>query len=186
MNQFHLPLKKIVVYLLIIGMLASSLSVLVFVQAQTNTLTFTPTADAYVIQSYPSTNFGTATNLRVDSSPITRSYVRFVVGGLNGAPIQSAKIRLFANSSNTTGYSVKSLSDNTWTETAITYNNAPVSGSLLGTSPAIVSGKWVEVDVSSYVKVEGTYDLVLDTTNSTNTSFGSRESAANAPQLVVT
>jgi hypothetical protein len=176
---------KFLVYLLIIGLVISSLSVS-YVKAQSNTLTFTPVADAYVIQSTPGTNFGTATNLRVDSSPITRSYLRFVVSGLNGAAVQSAKIRIFANSSNTTGYLVKSLSNNTWTETGITYTNAPAPGSSLGTSPAIVSGQWVQVDISSYIKAEGTYNLVLDTTSTTNTSFGARESGANAPQLLVT
>ena len=187
MNPSRLAIK-IVAYLIIIGLLISSASILsvINVNAQTSALTFTPVADAYVIQSSPTINAGTATNLRVDSSPITRSYLRFTVSGLNGGTVQSAKIRLFANSSNTTGYSVKSLSDNTWTETAISYSNAPSPGSLLGTSPAIVSGHWVEVDISSYITGEGTYNLVLDTTNTTNTSFGSRESGANAPQLVIT
>ncbi|MDR3574197.1 MAG: DNRLRE domain-containing protein [Anaerolineaceae bacterium] len=180
--------SKIVVYFLILGLLASSASVLsvINVNAQPSTLTFIPVADAYVISTYPNTNDGIATNLRVDSSPTTRSYVRFVVSGLNGGTVQSAKIRLYANSSNTTGYSVKSLFDNTWTENGITYNNAPAPGNLLGTSPAVVAGKWIEVDITSYINGDGTYNLVLDTTSSTNTSFGSRESGANAPQLVVT
>jgi hypothetical protein len=43
------------------------------------------------------------------------------------------------------------------------------------------------VDISSYIKAEGTYNLVLTTTNSTNTNLAAREdTAGHAPQLVVT
>ena len=85
----------------------------------------TPTADAYVIQSTPDTNFGASTSLRVDNSPITRSYLRIVVSGLNGNVVQFAKLRIYANSANTSGYSVFGVSDNTWAEGTITYNNSP-------------------------------------------------------------
>jgi hypothetical protein len=44
----------------------------------------------------------------------------------------------------------------------------------------------VQVDISSYVNGEGTYNLVLSTTSTTNTNLAARESGADAPQLVVT
>jgi len=177
---------KLVVYLVIIVALASTLSVILFVNAQTNTQTFTPTADTYVDESTPNTNYGTSTTLRTDHLPIRHSYLRFVVTGLNGSPIQSATIRLYANSSNSIGYTVKSLSNNTWTETGITYNNAPAPGSEVGTSPAVVAGQWMALDISSYVKAPGTYNLVIATPNSTiESSYASRETGADAPQLVV-
>jgi hypothetical protein len=69
-----------------IGMLASYPPA----SAGTATVTFTPVADAYVISTSASTNYGTGTTLRVDGSPVTNSYLRFVVSGLNGATIQSA------------------------------------------------------------------------------------------------
>ncbi len=156
------------------------------VKAQTTTKIISPSADAYVLASSPTTNFGTKTNLRVDNSPITRSYLRFVVSGLNGAPVTSAKLRIYANSSDPTGFTVHSLSNNTWTESGITYKNAPAPGTSLATSPKVVAGQWIEVNISSYIKAQGTYNLVLTINNSTNTSLGARESGAHAPQLLVT
>ena len=41
------------------------------------------------------------------------------------------------------------------------------------------------VDVSSYVKGNGTFSFELNTANTTNTSLATREFGANAPQLVV-
>lgn len=148
--------------------------------------TFVPSADAYVYATNPASNYGSAVNLRVDASPDTRSYLRFVVSGLNGAAVTSARLRMYANSANTTGYTVSTLSNNSWAENGITFSNAPAPGSAISTSPAITAGQWVEADVSSYIKAEGTYSLVLTTTSSTNTSLGSREAGGNAPQLVVT
>jgi len=87
--------------------------------------TFTPLADAYVIETSATTNYGTATTLRVDASPITASFLRFAVMGLNGAAVQSAVLRVYANSANTSGYSVKSVADNSWSENQITYSNQP-------------------------------------------------------------
>ena len=152
----------------------------------TPTVTFTPVADAYVISTSASTNYGSATTLRVDGSPVTNSYLRFVVSGLNGATIQSASLRIYANSANTTGFAVKAVANNTWAEKTITYSNAPTVGATLKSSAAITAGTWVTVDVTSYVKAEGTYSLQLSTTSSTNTSLAAREAGANAPQLVLT
>jgi hypothetical protein len=44
----------------------------------------------------------------------------------------------------------------------------------------------VQVDISSYIKAEGTYNLVFTTTNTTDTNLASREdTAGHAPQLVI-
>jgi hypothetical protein len=137
-----------------------------------------------VISTSAGSNYGTATNLRVDNSPVTHSYLRFIVSGLSGN-VQSAILRIYANSANTTGFSVHSVADNTWTESGITYTNSPAVGSVIKSSASFNSGTWVAVDVSSYITAAGTYNLEIETTNTTNTSLASRE-AANAPQLVVT
>ena len=184
LNKTRIPLLGGTVLLVIVLVLTSLASHTA--SAQAATLTFVPSADAYVIASNPTTNYGTATILRLDNSPITNSYLRFVVSGLNGAPVTSAKLRIYANSANSTGFTVDGLSNNTWTEMGITYSNAPAAGSTLATSAAMTSGTWVEVDISSYIKAEGTYNLVLSINSSTNTSLAAREAGSNAPQLVVT
>lgn len=145
-----------------------------------------PVADAYVISTSPTTNYGTGASLRVDGSPMTVSYLRFVVTGLNGAALQSALLRIYANSANTKGFSVQAVSDNSWVENRINYSNAPAAGSTINSSKAFGAGVWVDIDLSSYIKAEGAYSLALTTVSTTNTNLASRESGANAPQLVLT
>jgi hypothetical protein len=156
------------------------------VTAQSTSFTFKPVADAYVNQSSPASNYGTSASLLVDNSPYAHSYLRFSVTGLNGSPVQSAKLRLYAKSSNSTGITVNQLANNTWGETAITFSNAPAAGSAIKVSGAVSTGAWLELDVTSYVKAGGTYNLELATTSATQTSLASRESGGNAPQLIVT
>ncbi len=156
-------------------------------QQATNTFTFNPVADAYVLQSKPNTNFGTSLSLRADSSPITRSYLRFVVGGLNGATVDSVKLRLYANSSSTAGFAVNALANNTWAETTITYTNAPAPESAIANAMSISSGTWVTLDVTSYIQADGTYSFVLTTASTTTIKLSSRHvTNGTAPQLVLT
>ncbi len=152
----------------------------------TQAFTFAPVADAYVTKSQPSSNFGKVTTLHADASPVTRSYLRFSVAGLNGATVQSVKLRVYVNSSNSVGFSVRTVSNNTWSETAITYRNSPATGIVLNDSGKFSAGSWIEVDLSNYVNAENTYSMAITTTSATNISMASREAGANAPQLVVT
>ncbi len=156
------------------------------VPLKASVVTFKPVADAYVIQTSVSNNYGSSTSLRVDASPVTRSFLRFTVTGLNGAAVQSAVLRIFANSASTTGFSVRAVATNSWVENQITYANAPAVGNTINSSKAFATNTWVSVDISTYIKAAGTYSLALTTTNSTNTNLAAREAGANAPQLVLT
>ncbi len=146
---------------------------------------FTPNADAYVNSSYPDTNYGTLTTLRADGSPDVHSYVRFNVQGLGGYSIKRVRLLFYMNSGSSAGLAAEAVADNSWGETTITYNNAPALGATLATSGAVTSGAWSAMDVTSYVAAEGTYSLGVTTPGSTAISFASRESGANAPQLIV-
>ncbi len=146
--------------------------------------TLTPNADAFVNSTYPSTNYGSSTQLRVDGSPITNSYLRFSVSGLTGT-FSKVTLRLYANSSISTGYTVHAVTNTTWSENTITYSNAPTMGAAIGTSSAVSAGTWTQVDVTAYITGNGTYTLELTSSNATALSLASRESA-HAPQLTVT
>jgi acid phosphatase type 7 len=154
------------------------------VQAASTTMTFNPVADAYVSQSAPTSNYGITTTLRVDNSPVVRSYLRFTVSGFSGA-VTSAVLKIYANSSQSVGFNVDKLSNNTWTESGINFSNAPAAGAAINKPAAVTSGTWVSVDVSPYITGNGTYNLVLATTSSTALSLASREDKTHAPQLVV-
>jgi hypothetical protein len=147
-------------------------------------LTFTPSADSFVKAGNPAANYGTATSLRMNGSPVIRGYLRFNVQGLSGAPTK-VTLRIFARSAASAGFSISGVSDTTWTESAINYDNAPAVGNMLGSSGAVGKGTWVSVDLTAYVTGNGTYNLALSTTGSSAASFASRESGAKAPQLIV-
>lgn len=146
--------------------------------------TVNPDADTYVNSSNPDTNYGSSTQIRVDGLPIVRSYLRFNIQGLSDT-VTKATLRVYANSFSSYGYDVHAVSDNTWDEASITYNNAPPLGNMLGSSGSFSGGVWTSVDVTTYVTGNGTYTLELDTPSSTAISLASRESGNNAPQLII-
>jgi hypothetical protein len=152
--------------------------------ATASSFTFTSIGDAYVDANNPANNYGALTTLRVDASPVIRSYLRFNVQGLNGT-VTRATLRVFANSASSQGIAANSLSDNTWTESTLTFNNAPPLGAVLGSSGSFGTGAWISIDVTAYITGDGTYNLALTTPSSTAVSLASRESGGNAPQLII-
>jgi hypothetical protein len=140
-------------------------------------------ADSYVNASSATTNYGTSTQLRVDGSPIVRGYLRFNVQGVSGT-VTRATLRIFANSASSSSLAASGVSNNTWTETGINYNNAPPPGSSLGAAGPVVSGTWISIDITAYITGNGTYNLALTTPGSTAISLASRESS-NDPQLII-
>jgi hypothetical protein len=167
-------------------LLAISMILPVHVQAADTSMKFTPSADAFVLATSPDNNYGSNISLRVDNSPDTRSYLRFDVIGLAGSQIISAKLRVYANSANTTGYSVQVVDDTSWTESGITFQNAPPIGDEIVKSSSFKKAVWTEVDITPFITGDGTYNLALTTQNVTNTNLASREAGVTkAPQLVV-
>jgi PKD repeat protein len=152
------------------------------------TQTFAPVADAQVKNTSPSKNYGTLTSLRLrnggTSSDTYRSYLKFDVSGLGG-PAASAKLRLFVTDSSPDGGSVFGVSS-AWTETGITWANAPaIGGTSLASAGATTNGTWVDFDVTPAVSGNGEVSFALTTTSSNSSYYTSREGTANRPQLVV-
>ncbi|MGH9037273.1 MAG: DUF7594 domain-containing protein, partial [Acidimicrobiia bacterium] len=153
--------------------------------------TLFPVADAYVKVNAVTRNYGRAAYLRVRSSgPIIRSYVQFDVAGVSGT-VTSARLRLRVKDTGTDGGNVYSVADN-WTETGITWSNAPAPGGTplasIGATVA-TAGTWVDVDVTSAVTEAVTGDdrvsLAVSGGSTNAVDYDSRESA-NDPQLIVT
>lgn len=148
-------------------------------------LTLAPVADAYVDSTYPSTNYGSSTQLRIDGSPFVNSYLRFNVSGLTG-PVSQATLRLYATTSLSVGYIVHAVSSNTsLSESTITYSNAPAMGGTIGQSATVTASTWTSVNVTSYVTGNGIFTFGITDPSATALALASRESAY-APQLVIT
>ncbi len=146
-------------------------------------LRFNPVADTYVDANFPTSIYGTRTNLRADASPDVRSYMRFNVQGVNGH-VTNAKLKIYSNNGSGTGYQLRTVDDHTWTEAGMSYANAPAVGSVVGSSGAFGTGSWIELDVTALVQHNGQLELALTTTSNTAINLGSRESIT-PPELVV-
>jgi hypothetical protein len=147
-----------------------------------STLTFTPTADSYVVSNAKSSNFGTTTTLLVGTSPTKHTYLMFDVEGLGGT-VSSATLRLYVDTGGS-GASARSTTT-TWTETGITYANAPAYGSAVSTVSNLATGTWVGFNVTSLITGNGAVAVAYTSASKSAIAFASREDAAHAPQLVV-
>jgi len=145
--------------------------------------TLTASADAYVDASSSATNHGTSSGLYVDASPVKRSVIRFDLSKLTGTVI-SAKLRMHAASSQSTGYQVQPAAGS-WDENTVDDANAPQLGTAVGSSGPVQSGQWTEVSIPASMITGGELDLGLATSDNTNLHLDSRESSA-PPELVVT
>ena len=79
---------------------------------------------------------------------------------------------------------IYALPPSSWTETGITWANAPpIIGSALDTRGAVTNGTWVEWNVTAAVTGNGLVELALRNAGGSGT-YSSRE-GANDPQLVI-
>ncbi len=142
-----------------------------------------PSGDAYVSAENPLTNHGSQPFLRVDGSPVRRSYIRFTVSGVVD-PVASVMLRVYADSASPDGFELRRLVDVTWDESTLTFANAPAPGSVLAVSGPIATDTYVDIDVSDYVDGNGTFDFVVTPLSDLGLRLSSRESA-NPPELVI-
>ncbi len=154
------------------------------------TLTFTPVADAYVQNTSPSTNFGTASQIIVDNSPVRRTFLRFTVGGLT-EPVANAKLRIhvddIGNGGSPNGGTLRSITNTTWSETGVTWNNQPaIDGPTRGSLGSVSRNTWYTIDVTAAITGNGTYSFAMTSANNDGAYYDSRETGATSPQLVVT
>jgi regulation of enolase protein 1 (concanavalin A-like superfamily) len=158
------------------------------------TVVLDPEADAYVYDAAPATNYGTASELicKAGTSGYNReSYLRFNLSRLQGTPV-AASLRLVPTLTQTPGtHAVALVSNNAWAEGAISWATRPQIGAPLATW---VPAANVPVEVSVLPAVQralssnGLVSLAVYGWNEVAdgyTAYGSRESSATRPQLVL-
>ena len=97
-------------------------------------------------------------------------------GILEPLEVKRATLRVYANSTSSSGHDARGVVDNAWDEGTITHSNAPAVGSVLGSSGGIFSAdRYVEVDVTSFITGNGTFSLALTTPGATAIRYESRE-----------
>ncbi len=171
----------------------ATVSITVNAVSQGGSATFNPTADAEVYSSSVNSNHGTTTSMKArlgdgtSASPSYNDYLKFNVQGISGT-VQSVKLRLYVATAANVRVNVVNETDNTWTETGITYANAPTpGGTVLGFANPATAGAYVEFTLDpSSVSGNGTVSFVVLNTTNTSVVFNSKEASANKPELVVT
>ena len=139
-------------------------------------------ADSYVTEIDSNTNFGNNAALRTDGTPLIYSYLRFNVPTLSGG-VTSASLRVFAETTSNLGFVVRGTSGG-WSESTITYTNAPAFGGVIGSSGSGSAGTWLTVNVTALVTGPGEVNLVMTTSDPTAVRYSSRQ-GTNPPQLVI-
>jgi hypothetical protein len=155
--------------------------------AASTTLTFAPSADAHVRADRPNANFGSATKLQVDNSPVFHTLFKFTVTGIGTDAVSSAKLRLrAASNSGVGGYFFRTVSTS-WNESTVNWSSAPATDPApVASLGSVVSGTWYEVDLGSLVTGDGTFGLRVTSTSSKGAAYTSKEGAVGSrPQLVV-
>ena len=149
-------------------------------------------ADAYVRGGqYAATNFGSAAELvaKFSDDPQYRreSFLKFDIGGVEAGDV--VRLRVFGRLSDVREprvvVGVTQATDTTWSESAITFNNRPASGTTEWGRVYVssVTGRWYKVDLTARIQAEraaGRQFITLVLKKSVNTlpfaAFGSRES----------
>lgn len=151
-------------------------------------LTFAPTADATIRAGAPTTNYGTSSSLSIDSSPSEHGLMKFSVTGIGARTVATAKLRLFNVGASDTGGVFSATSDASWTETGVTWDNAPAAvGPPVASLGAVGTNTWYEVDLSSLVRSDGVYSLRIATPSTDGVKWRSRDAEPEfTPRLVVT
>jgi hypothetical protein len=157
------------------------------VDAAPQVVTMTPVADSYVSISRPTKNYGSYTELKLlgpSGQYEYHPYFQFSVSGLTGAP-SSVVLRLFVTDSGASGGTWYRVGD-AWTETGITWDNAPpLVGTPITTVGAVTAGQWIDIDVTPLVTGDGVYSFAASTTATGTVKFSGREGSEPA-QLVIT
>jgi hypothetical protein len=110
--------------------------------------------------------------------------VTFDLSGVSGT-VTSAKLRLFTTDASPYGGQVYAVPAASWTESGITFANAPALATPLGLLGATTVNAWAELNVTSVVQAGGKVSFGIDST-STNSAYYSAREGTNPPQLVVT
>jgi hypothetical protein len=159
------------------------------VSAATTTVNLNPTADTYVKSEDSSTNFGTSTKLGIDGNPVHITYLKFDLSSLAGSTVTNAYLRM-ATDGNTSSavQDLKEVTNTSWGETTMTYNNKPALGATIGSMNSNnQKNTWVNSSsLTTFIasRVGNVITIGISQSSSQGILYFSRESS-NKPVLVV-
>ncbi|MGH2690694.1 MAG: DUF7594 domain-containing protein [Actinomycetota bacterium] len=142
-------------------------------------------ADASIDQGSPGTNYGANTRLWVDNSPVYRFLVKLDVSVPPGKVLKKATLSLACLNSSPAVGTVRLLSGS-WTESGVTWSNAPAFGETVATMGAVSSGTRYEIDLTAPAQGRAELSIGWVGASKDGADFGSKEGTSSArPSLVL-
>lgn len=135
--------------------------------------------DTYIQFASPTSNFGTATDLRIrnTATDTLRVLLKFDVTGLTGT-VTACSLRCYVTLGGASSAGdAWTVTDDSWTETGVTWNTKPARVTNLGAFPAATVSTWIAKDVTSYVTGNDTYSFMVLANSTQNTRFEADEAA---------
>ncbi|MCB1033913.1 MAG: DNRLRE domain-containing protein, partial [Acidobacteria bacterium] len=155
------------------------------------TLSFAPTADAWISEAQPNGNFGGDTSLQLRASgsgDARHTYLKFQVSGVL-RPVQNATLQLRYASDSFRTIRIYWIKSSKWTESGITWLKAPTDFYLqypVALPLPLPGNNRFELDVSRIISGDGTYTIGLVAQDLPDQAIFSRETGLAAPNLEVT
>ena len=154
-------------------------------EADSMLVTFDAPHDAHVSAHEPNTNFGAATLLRAQGGSEPVSIFLGLDAGATGSLAVLAKLSLRVFSGG--GGTVSLVNGTTWSESTVTFNNAPAVGALLVELPASSRDGTIAAGVTGALQedTDGAISFALRVPGTNQRSYHSEE-AGDPPRLVLT
>jgi hypothetical protein len=158
---------------------------------------FSVESDAFVQAGvYANRNYGASVNLSSKASEAPdfarESYLRFDLSSLESDVAKATlSLKLSALSGSHGQYAVFLVSDDSWKEYSLNWNNKPTAGTRLLSFPLPAVGEWVTLDITEAVidelQRDGTLSIVLRSEQDNLASYASSESInpMDRPKLTV-
>lgn len=156
---------------------------------------FEVTEDAYVRDgTHAALNFGAETELAVkqatEISYNRKAYAKVDFSALTGTEVSEAKLHFYVDSDTaSTPVDVYGLTDDSWSESSVTWNAEPsVSGAVLLSTVDVSVPGWYSVDVTNFVSDQlgdrvASFRLVDENATDTLLSIRSKEASSKKPYL---
>jgi hypothetical protein len=150
------------------------------------TVGFVAIEDGYVDATNANANFGSATTVAADTSPLQRGFLKFRADGITGQ-VQSAAVRLWVTDSTSNAPQLANTTS-AWSEGTLTWNAQPAAGSVVADLASVATNTFIEYPVTASIGGNGTYsfELIPQSSNGLGVASSEAVAAGDRPQLVVT
>lgn len=182
--SFPASARRFLVAATILALFGASRTFIASVTVTSTTETVTADAAARIDATQPKSNLYTLP-LRVDASPVIDTMLRFSVSGIGQGTVTRALLWLHVTEGSPSG-GVVTLTSAVWSETTVTWQNAPPRGSEIARLGPVNAGTDVPIDVSTAISADGAYSFRLYAVSSDGASYRNRQRPIGAPRLELT